>query len=234
MDNFLVPVYLGKSSIAKAGKNKGSLDSYYFYSQKNGLGRFVKYANYPYWAAASNVPDSLVLEDPPESVVTEVHAFVSGKVEFTVIPKTRGRSEVVLRKEVSYNQENGVSKNVATEPNNAAQRPDTSNRQETHHPRLESSSKVLSPANVLPPSPQSSQGVGGAGSRNVRGSSPQTGTDGLRRLPDLGRDGGFPSGLPGGVLSPRQLPSAPDGESGARRVPDKRILGNPGSGSGRI
>jgi hypothetical protein len=58
MNEFLEPVYLGKSTLVKG---KGSSESFFFFASKNGVGRFLKYSNYPYWAAAANLPDFLVL-----------------------------------------------------------------------------------------------------------------------------------------------------------------------------
>ena len=108
MDNFLVPLYIGKSSTPGSSKSKAR-DSYYFYGSKDGVGRFIKYSNYPFWEMGSKLPDFLVMEDAPEFVVADVRAFVEGRVEFTLVPKTKGKHEKVLRKEVSYNQEYGVN-----------------------------------------------------------------------------------------------------------------------------
>lgn len=199
MDNFLVPLYIGKSSTPGSSKSKAR-DSYYFYGSKDGVGRFIKYSNYPFWDMGSKLPDFLVLEEVPESVVNDVRAFVEGKVEFTLMPKTKGKHEKVLRKEVSYNQEYGVN-NAASITGNTAQSPPsgTSGTRQTTGAHAGQSRTETSTGEVkehrLPPSTQDREDSQGKGSRLVRSDSGN---------PDRfvrGTDAGSASGgeLPGSV-----------------------------------
>jgi hypothetical protein len=51
---------------------------------KDGVGRFVKYVRYPYWARSSDMPDKFTLKvKPPEDVVRDVELFIQGKVTFS-------------------------------------------------------------------------------------------------------------------------------------------------------
>jgi len=92
MEPFKIPFYLGKGTDKKD-------DSYYFVGTKDGEGRFLKYTRYPFWAGPSNIPPSFAFVDAPESVVKEVEAFAAGKLLIEVIPKSRGRSEKVIKTE---------------------------------------------------------------------------------------------------------------------------------------
>lgn len=213
MDNFLVPLYIGKSSTPGSSKSKAR-DSYYFYGSKDGVGRFIKYSNYPFWDMGSKLPDFLVLEEAPESVVNDVRAFVEGKVEFTLVPKTKGKHEKVLRKEVSYNQEYGVN-NAASITSNTAQSPPsgTSGTRPTTGPDSGQSRTETTTSKVeehrLPPSTQDRENSERKGSGSLRSDSgspdhlvrgTNTGSASGGELPGSVRNAGSPeptSELPG-------------------------------------
>ncbi len=231
MDNFLIPVYLGKSTSVASGKYKG-LDSYFFYAIKDGRGRFVKYSNYPYWAAASNLPDFLVLEDAPEIVVNEVKSFVEGRVSFEVVPKTRGRSEKVLRKEVSYNQENGVN-NVTinidrSQSNTLTDTTSTISGSFLLKPLKQETTDFSAGHGVSSP-PKSNKDSNIKAKRNLS----KTGTESQSSsLPGLSSDGhaGISRGYEGTGLGQCKTTSEPR----TRRVPGEGILGNGGGDPGGV
>lgn len=80
---------------------------YYFFSLKDGRGRFIKYVAYPLWCKASDVADVLdISEKPTDEIVEEVKSFIQGKLQIEVIPKKRGRSEKIIKTNL------GVTDNV--------------------------------------------------------------------------------------------------------------------------
>lgn len=73
-------------------------EEYYFFSMKDGKGRFLKYVAYPLWCRSSDVSDVLDISKPvADDILEEVHSFILGKLQIEVIPKKRGRSEKIIK-----------------------------------------------------------------------------------------------------------------------------------------
>jgi hypothetical protein len=87
MNQFLIPCYVGKDPKS---------DSYFFISQKEGFGRFIKYTRYPFWCGSSAVSDFLALVEAPEDVVLAVQNFVADRLAIEIVPKVRGRPERIF------------------------------------------------------------------------------------------------------------------------------------------
>jgi hypothetical protein len=85
-------LYLGKDRVNGA---------YYFLGDKDGVGRFIKYLVYPMWCTGNMVGNFLDIgADVPADVLAELMLFVNGKVEYELLPATRGRAETVVRTDI--------------------------------------------------------------------------------------------------------------------------------------
>lgn len=231
MDNFLVPLYIGKSSTPGSSKSKAK-DSYYFYGCKDGMGRFIKHSNYPFWDMGSKLPDFLVLEEPPDNVIQDVKAFVEGRVEFTLIPKTKGKHEKVLRKEVSFKQEYGVNENasISNESGRVPTGTSTDGTEKPTYQRLpEETCKTgnsESQGNRLPSQTQDRPNPGGEGEWKLP-TSGRDQPDPVRRLrtgPDTGGKLPGSTGVAGDSTGDSSV-------SGTRRESEPGVLDNSGNGT---
>lgn len=82
-------LYLGKDRVDK---------SYYFLGNKGDVGRFIKFTSYPYWCRSDMVGNFLDIgSEVPVEVLEEIMLFVNGVINYELLPKTRGRSESVIR-----------------------------------------------------------------------------------------------------------------------------------------
>jgi hypothetical protein len=78
--------------------------SYYFFGNKNGIGRFLKYTTYPMWCGSSHIGNFIDLTAQlPLEIMTEVLLFVNGKTEYEIQPKRQGRAEKIIRRELPNN-----------------------------------------------------------------------------------------------------------------------------------
>ena len=104
---------------------------YYFLSQKDGVGRFIRFAfspAYPFWIGGVNtgishtVPDRLSTEICPLEVWTEVKLFVLGKVHYEFKPSKRGKKATITRTEIQVrpNDEATLSSPMVADKEKAA------------------------------------------------------------------------------------------------------------------
>ena len=87
-DEINLPLYLGFCKEENA---------YYFYGQKEGVGRFLKYSAYFYWA--SNPPAILnTKKEIPEEVNKELVEFLTGKIGYEFIKQRKNSRNQTVRK----------------------------------------------------------------------------------------------------------------------------------------
>lgn len=90
--NINPPVYLGVSV------EKDETPTWCFIAIKDGVGRFVRYINYPLWSRGSDMPDKLNIKtQPPVNILEDVSLFIEGKIAFHELPPKRGRRRRVIR-----------------------------------------------------------------------------------------------------------------------------------------
>ncbi len=112
----MTPILLGKHP---------ELDHWFFFGEKGGVGRFIRYYvckndQYAQWASAEQLPGILDITSRPSiDIIKEVDRFSKGFVSYEIIPKTRGRSERVIRTEHSGNPlENKTNEHVLSNSTN--------------------------------------------------------------------------------------------------------------------
>lgn len=75
---------------------------FYFFGNKLGTGRFLKYMSYPMWCGSASIGNFIDLTaELPLEVMAEVLLFVNGKTSYEIQPKRRGRAEKIIRHEIS-------------------------------------------------------------------------------------------------------------------------------------
>jgi hypothetical protein len=85
-----LPIYLG---VAKEGVDQSS--SYWFFAVKEGVGRFLVYKAYFFWA--KEVPPVIELNIPlPDVINEELGLFLSGKIEYEWIKKRRNSTHTTV------------------------------------------------------------------------------------------------------------------------------------------
>lgn len=231
MEPFIIPFYLGKGTDKKD-------DSYYFVGTKDGEGRFLKYTRYPFWAGPSNMPPSFTFVDVPESVRKEVEAFAAGKLLIDVIPKSRGKSEKVIKTEAVplsvLNPEKDEIPNVAiinsnTIPCEVQNIPGKIRIRRKNAAEVSSSKEdnLDSPRHSIPPSSESSGDIE-QGCRGNRSTTPISDIRIVRGISDNGYGG---SNSKSGSQSNAGSSVA---ESGTRRVSDIGVLVQGGDDSRSI
>jgi hypothetical protein len=88
------PVYIGRD----IDNVNSKAETWCFYAFKNGVGRFVKYINYPFWAVGSDMPSRFDLSViPPPNVLEDVELFITDKVTFHELPRKQGRRNRIIR-----------------------------------------------------------------------------------------------------------------------------------------
>ncbi len=229
------PFYLGKDPKS---------DTYFFFAEKQGVGRFIKYVRYPFWDASPFVT-SFVLAKPPDSILEEVELFANGQVAYQVTPKQGRKKEVVVRIETpnpTLEEVDGEADvNKSNNPSSSGQKPKLSRKpkssrsEESEVSRLSRKGSQVKAVETTQDSPSTSTQSGRSGSSEGSGNGHQTGADSgfgdVRGLPgnELARDGGhLPPTKPstrrvsvGRVVGTsgeeqRSLPDSPAGSSGER------------------
>lgn len=165
--DYSTPFYLGRNDTE---------GSFYFFASKQGVGRILKYIKYPFWCSGKDIDIGLTLgdEQPPEEVISEVQLFVLGKLEFSLIPKRRGKAESVVRTEVSIpsKEPNGAVDVSNINPSNTARvsSSDTnqhntkrSKRQSQPTSTISSATESIRGSDTSIPTEQVTSSVGGEG-----------------------------------------------------------------------
>jgi hypothetical protein len=108
------PIYLGKHPTE---------NHWFFFANKEGAGRFVRYFThgnvaYPSWVRADQVPSILVIDQlPPQEISEEVEQFLKGSITYEIVPRVRGRAERVIR---TYNTPVDGEEEVFMESDNSS------------------------------------------------------------------------------------------------------------------
>lgn len=87
-----MPQYLGKDLLSQGEA------VWIFFALKNGVGRFIRFIKYPFWASEIGIPAQLDVEtQPPADVFEEVKLFVAGKVSYEEKKTPKGRKTKIVR-----------------------------------------------------------------------------------------------------------------------------------------
>lgn len=115
------------------GKDRDK-DVYYFFANKNGIGRFLRYQAYPIWCRSSDIGDFISLNSPlPDQIFNDILLFVNGRISYEVQPKRRGRAEKIIKHEIPRGQTavDSAGDTSATNTEGLSDKPPTKRRRRT-------------------------------------------------------------------------------------------------------